>query len=263
MQFSAILHLILLLLTIFGLPSFFHRKIDPQPIAISVDILPIAPKSNVKPQEEAPKKPDPVKPIEEKETAKKAAPETTKVEQPKPTPPPPPPVKPEVPKKIEQPKPPEKPKPEKPKKEVDPLKDIFKSIEDTAKKDESKKPTQAKPAETHKAKSDNYDETAPLSISEIDAIRGQIEQCWNPPVGAKDAANLVVNLHIEIAVDGTVTSVELASDSGRYNSDSFFASAADSAMRAVRKCSPLKNLPADKYDTWKDMTITFDPKNML
>ncbi|MEI6729994.1 MAG: energy transducer TonB, partial [Pseudomonadota bacterium] len=199
----------------------------------------------------------------DKDTAPKAKPETAKVEQPKPTPPPPPPVKPEIQKPTPPPKPPEKPKPEKPKKDEDPLKKIFESMEHEAKKDEAKQKTQAKPAETHKAKSDNYDETAPLSISEIDAIRGQIEQCWNPPVGAKDAANLAVTLHIEIAGDGTVTSVELASDSGRYNSDSFFASAADSAMRAVRKCSPLKNLPADKYDTWKDMTITFDPKNML
>ena len=40
--------------------------------------------------------------------------------------------------------------------------------------------------------------------------------------------------------------------------------AADSAVRAVRnpKCSPLE-LPADKYDQWKRIDFTFDPRDML
>ncbi len=49
----------------------------------------------------------------------------------------------------------------------------------------------------------------------------------------------------------------------RYNSDSFFRAAADSALRAVHECSPLKNLPPEKYDTWHYMELNFDPKDML
>lgn len=40
---------------------------------------------------------------------------------------------------------------------------------------------------------------------------------------------------------------------------------ADSALRAVRKCSPFK-IPAQFapfYNDWKDWTVTFDPKEML
>ena len=45
-------------------------------------------------------------------------------------------------------------------------------------------------------------------------------------------------------------------------SDAFFRSAAESALRAVLRCSPLR-LPREKYDTWKNSTFTFDPRDML
>ena len=46
--------------------------------------------------------------------------------------------------------------------------------------------------------------------------------------------------------------------------DRFYRAAAESAMRAVQndKCSPLK-LPPDKYDRWKEITLTFDPSKMV
>ena len=43
----------------------------------------------------------------------------------------------------------------------------------------------------------------------------------------------------------------------------FFRAAADSARRAVQECSPLKNLSPEKYQTWRDMEMTFNPKDML
>lgn len=50
----------------------------------------------------------------------------------------------------------------------------------------------------------------------------------------------------------------------RYMGDSYFRAAADSVLRAIRnpRCNPLE-LPADKYDLWKEMTVTFDPREML
>ncbi len=66
--------------------------------------------------------------------------------------------------------------------------------------------------------------------------------------------------------DGSVTKVELAADKARYYSDSFFRAAVDSAIRAVEQASPLKNLPADKYnvqDGWSEIDMDFDPHNML
>jgi hypothetical protein len=53
------------------------------------------------------------------------------------------------------------------------------------------------------------------------------------------------------------------SEMGRYNSDTFYRAAADSAVRATHECSPLKNLPPDKYGSWKEMELTFNPADML
>ncbi len=103
-----------------------------------------------------------------------------------------------------------------------------------------------------------------MSISEIDAIKNQIRNCWVPPIGARDAQNLAVMLHLQLAPDGSVLKVELASESkSLYSSNSFFRAAADSARRAVQECSPLKNLPPEKYATWHEIDMSFDPKEML
>ena len=66
-----------------------------------------------------------------------------------------------------------------------------------------------------------------------------------------------------MAQDGTVTSVRIL-DTSRYASDQFFRAAADSAVRAVKnpQCTPLK-LPLDKYEQWKTMTLSFNPKDLL
>ena len=63
--------------------------------------------------------------------------------------------------------------------------------------------------------------------------------------------------------DGTVKNAGVL-DIGRYNRDSAFRAAADSALRALRnpRCSPLK-LPPEKYDQWKTIVINFDPQDML
>jgi outer membrane biosynthesis protein TonB len=258
MQYSGALHVAMLLLLIFGLPSFLHRHIDAPPPAISVDILPLAPISNVKPQEKTPEKIE-KKPELEKITEKKPTPETSKVQQKTEAEPVKIPAKDVV--KPDKPKPIKK---DKPKPKEDSLESILKSVKDTAKADQAKKPTQTKAQpNTHQAVSQTYDSSQPLSMSELDAIRNQIQKCWDVPAGARDAQNLVVTLHIDVNQDGTVTNVKLAQDEGRYGSDSFFRAAADSAMRAVNRCSPLKDLPADKYSRWSSMSMTFDPKDML
>ncbi len=36
-----------------------------------------------------------------------------------------------------------------------------------------------------------------------------------------------------------------------------------SALRAVMRSSPFKNLPADKYDAWSEVVVNFDPSELL
>ncbi|MDD4615708.1 MAG: hypothetical protein PHW76_01115 [Alphaproteobacteria bacterium] len=102
-----------------------------------------------------------------------------------------------------------------------------------------------------------------LSITEEDALRRQIEQCWNPPVGARNAEQLIVEVVIDVNADRTVANADIV-DKGRYASDPFFRAAADAAMRALRnpRCSPLELAP-EKYEQWKRINFTFDPRDML
>ena len=104
----------------------------------------------------------------------------------------------------------------------------------------------------------------PLTISELDAIRRQIERCWNVPAGAKDAHDMVVEIHVDMNPDRTVQQAKYV-DPGRVNSDPFYRTMAESAMRAILRCGrdkPLQ-LPPDKYDTWRSFTLSFNPKEML
>lgn len=101
-----------------------------------------------------------------------------------------------------------------------------------------------------------------LTISEEDALRRQIEQCWNIPTGAKDAQSMIVEIRVEVNPDKTVRSAEIASNS--QMSDPFYRAAAESAKRAILnpKCSPLM-LPDGREDSWKTMTLRFNPKDVL
>lgn len=264
-QYSFILHLLLLIVMIFGLPDFLHKKIESEPMAISVDILPIAPVSNVKPVEKVEPPKEIKKPVADKTTDRKAQVEARKEEPKKIEPKPVQKIEKLPPKELAKKPEPKKPEPKPVEKKDDPLNSILKNVADSAKTEESKHPTQAKPQPQREAKSEHYNNSMPLSMSEIDGIKQQLERCWNPPAGAKDVGNLVVNLHVRLNQDGSLISVDLASDSGRYNSDSFFRAAADSAKRAVRECAPLKNLPQEKYEGskgWSDMELTFDPKDL-
>lgn len=102
-----------------------------------------------------------------------------------------------------------------------------------------------------------------MTIIEEDALRRQVEACWNMPVGGRDAQTLVVETIIDVNPDRTVKNVEIV-DKKRYSSDPFFRVVADSATRALRhpKCSPL-DLPEGKYDQWKRIEFTFDPHDMM
>lgn len=266
---SGSLHFIMFCFMIFGLPSFMWRDTPPQPMVVSVELLPISEITNVKNSEAPLAEKEKEEPVKEEKTPTPPV----KAEEPAPPPPEPKPepVKEEKPKEKPAEKKPEKEKPkEKPKKpKEDDLDAVLKSLRESSEKDKkAEKEKEKKPAEDAgtktKAKNANYDPGLPMSMTELDAIRSQIAKCWNVPAGAKDAHELQVTIRVQLAQDGAVLKVELASDNkSRYAADSFFRAAADSAMRAVHKCSPLKNLPTDKYQTWRDMEMTFDPKEML
>jgi outer membrane biosynthesis protein TonB len=167
----------------------------------------------------------------------------------------------EVPTKVV-PVPRPKPKPEpKPAKAPDPFASVLKTVEKMRQKETETAAAEPAPQVIHAPK--RFDPATTLTISDLDAIRSQISRCWNVPVGAKDAENLVVDIKVHVNPDGTIRKARIL-DSERMKRDNYFRRAAESAYRAVinPRCSPLR-LPPRKYEQWKTFTLSFNPKEML
>lgn len=209
-----------------------------------------------------PKKPEaPVAKPKKKQVPK--PPETAKKAEPK--------VGPEI-AALPRPRPAEKPRPKKaakkPRKSVkkplareNPLDSVFKTV------GKLKKTAKQSDRDRTAAKTPTGVETAarslPMTLSEIDAIRRQIQPCWNFPAGAQDAGSLRVLIRIRLNRDGSVRGEPKVLDQTRFVGDRRFRVAAEAGIRALKnpRCSPLE-LPREKFDQWKVLTIDFDPSKL-
>jgi TolA protein len=101
---------------------------------------------------------------------------------------------------------------------------------------------------------------AQLSQSEIDALRKALGECWNVPPGATDGGQIKVVMRVLFKPDGSVaTPPQLVAASA----SPFGPAMADSARRAILKCQPFTMLRPEHYEQWKDIEITFDPREMF
>ena len=296
--YSSVLHVVVMAAGYYGMPAL-RRPPPLVEIAIVVEIVQVADETNAPVEKKIAKKKPQAKPPPPPPKVKHPPPPPPKVEAPPPPPevaalPPEPLPKPKAkpkpkpeakPKPKPKPKPVAKPKPKpphrlakvKPKrkpKPPDPFASVLKTVEElktrpkTAAKKEEKKEKKKESFETMMAKvlvrnAPRNNPLMPVTMSEIDFLRQQIGRCWSLPAGAKDAENLVIEIRVAMNADGTVNSARIV-DQGRMTVDPFFRSAAESALRAVlnRRCQPFK-LPPEKYDIWKLMILSFNPKEMF
>ena len=98
-----------------------------------------------------------------------------------------------------------------------------------------------------------------MSANEIDAFKAQISQCWRPPTGGLGSRDLNVKLRIKFKPDGTL---EKPPELANFSGSPFFRPAAEAAKRAVWQCQPY-HMPKDKFATWQDMILNFDPREMF
>ncbi|MCC6597468.1 MAG: energy transducer TonB [Alphaproteobacteria bacterium] len=277
---STVFHLAIFLVTLIGFPFIAKEPMIITPVSVELaDISDITRTNKVAPPKKEPEKPKEIeapKPPEEKLTPPKSEPKSApeipepaipeppkeEIKKPEPKKEPPPEKKKEEPKPKPKPKPPE-PKKEDPKKQENDFSSLLKNLTpDTHKtpeaESEEKPDKDAEPAPGALAELGDK-----LTMSELDAFKRQIEPCWNVPAGAEYAENLAVEVRVTMRRDMTVQDTSVL-DKARYNRDSAFRAAADSAQRALRnpRCSPLR-LPPDKYNEWKTIIINFDPREML
>jgi hypothetical protein len=189
-------------------------------------------------------------------------------ERPEQQPPPPPklaiqeaPVQPPVRPKFTDP-PPERPKepaPEKPKpsRNFDPN-SIAKLI------GQGKTPTAA-PSQTAAATPQGlpHHDAPHMSMSMASALDAWLTEsylnCWTPPPGMPDGDTYVAQIKVVFNPDGSLSGRPVLLNPP---SDRAWRAHAESAMRAVRKCDPLK-VPAEYmpfFEQWKVETIHFDPR---
>lgn len=235
--------------------------------AIEPETPPEPPTPEPKPEIEAAVPETPPEPVEPK-----PAPEPEVKPEPKPEPEPEKKVEPKpepekkvaskpVPKPRARPRPPKKVVKKKPKPKFD-----LDKIAALLNKDPSLEPKDRQP--------DNADKPAPgkiarkglddlISKSEQDALNEMIKSCmrdnWNPLVGNQAAAELIVRIKFGLKRDGTLRNAPTITNP---SPNAAFQAAADRAMRAIRLCQPFE-LPADKYNVWRDIILNFNPRDMI
>lgn len=99
-----------------------------------------------------------------------------------------------------------------------------------------------------------------LTQSELDALRARLQSLWNPPAGAQNPQELVVAIRMRLKPDGTLAGPPIVTTSGQ---SPLFMAARDSAIRAVFRGQPFDMLRPETYEEWKDIEVTFDPRDMI
>ena len=274
---SVLLHIILIGAFFFGVPSLFERLPEEKDV-LTFEILPISEIANVKTETKVATKKKEAK--KSKQVKKQAPKKSTPKQKSKPTSTPKKKIEKKVknipakkkaaspPKKVkEKKKEPQKPQPTPKKKEItkkdeDAIDSILKNLEKDSEGNEVKTSTTST-AEKQQGKKYSrgaeYDEDSPLSITEKMLVKGQIEKNWRPPAGADNLDEVRVVLHMTLEKNGEVKDVVVTKIICPINSSITCKLTAESAIRAVRKASPLENLLPERYDTWKEFNLIFDP----
>ena len=277
---SSALHISLVVLTALSLPFLSKKPIDLPPI-VSVELIQITEETNIPFAPKAKKIIEKVKEKEKKLVSEQAPPKKVKKTKTKTV------VSEKKNKKIEKQNPEAIPLPEKEVKKIKTKeekkqnpekvdnevkqvsefekKDLFDPNNIAALIDKSKEET----AEIVKTNNDVTQdqvrniENSKLTLSEEDALKAQIFGCWSIPLGLPYDENLLVRIKLKLKPDGSVTKTEIL-DHARMNKpgQGFYKVLAESALRAVRLCQPLR-VPASGYERWKELQLNFDAREML
>jgi hypothetical protein len=104
-----------------------------------------------------------------------------------------------------------------------------------------------------------------MTLDLQDALLAQIRECWNVPVGAPNPEKLIVQVRVFLLPDGNLAKQPQLEPGTRsaMAANPFMRTAAEAASRAINQCSPFKYMPRDRYDSWREIVMTFDPSKMI
>jgi hypothetical protein len=104
-----------------------------------------------------------------------------------------------------------------------------------------------------------------LTVDLKDALLSQMRACWNVPVGAPNPEQLIVQVRVFLSQDGSLArppELEPATRAAAA-SNPYIRTAAEAALRAVNVCEPYQHLPSDRYESWREIVMIFDPSKMI
>ena len=260
--YSITFHSIMILLTVLSLPFMLREPIELPPI-VSVELIQISDKTSIPYAPKARKIIEETKKKEERVVSEQAPPAAKAKEKPDRIPLP---NEKKEEKKIEKKKQnPEEVKPEIRQSSEFEKKEIIDTNQIAALIDKAKEIEAVEQKEKNKITQSNKKNSfaSGLTLSEEDALRAQIFGCWSVPLGLPYDENLLVRIKLQLKKDGTIMKSEIL-DHERMNrpGQKFYKVLAESALRAVRLCQPLK-VPPTGYEKWKDIQLNFNPAEML
>jgi len=261
--YSLTFHSVMILLTVLSLPFMLREPIDLPPI-VSVELIQISDKTNIPYAPKARKIIEETKKKEEERVVSEQAPPAAKAKE-KPDRIPMPNEKKEEKKIVKKKQNPEEVKPEIRQSSEFEKKEIVDTNQIAALIDKAKEVEAIEKKENKKITQSNKKNSfaTGLTLSEEDALRAQIFGCWSVPLGLPYDQDLLVRIKLNLKKDGTIMKSEIL-DHERMNrpGQKFYKVLAESALRAVRLCQPLK-VPPTGYEKWKDLQLNFNPTEML
>lgn len=261
-------------LAVFGGFTYFSAEAKPLDVAkvIPVDILIVAPETNVSAAIKRPQKPvieepepevmtteTPMENAEEAAPEVKIAPKEAPVEKQAEV----------VPELVEDadiiPDLIEDPTPEPPSFDLDALSGLIDKTRETAPEANQQVALQSETAQAR------YEDRArraegvgsALSATEADLVANAMYKCWRMPAAATDAENLQVRLNVKLVIGGFVESVTLIDQAASHRlspGNAYWEVAERSAIAAVNKCAPYDFLPEERYGVWRELILNLRPK---
>lgn len=102
-------------------------------------------------------------------------------------------------------------------------------------------------------------QAATLSVSEIDAFKRRLRDCWTEIPGNLNAPTLV-DVDISFNQDGTLSATPRVVPGQSGASNPTFQAVASIGVRAITQCQPYKMFRPEKYAQWKTLGITLSDK---
>ena len=260
--YSITFHTIMIIVTIISFPFMLREPVDLPPI-VSVELIQISDKTNIPYAPKARKIIEETKKKEERIVSEQAPPAAKEKEKPDRIPLPD--EKDEQKKIVKKKQNPEEVKPQIRQSSEFEKKEIIDTNQIAALIDKAKEVEAVKKKDSNKITQSNKKNSfaSSLTLSEEDALRAQIFGCWSVPLGLPYDQDLLVRVKLQLKKDGTIMKSEIL-DHERMNKpgQKFYKVLAESALRAVRLCQPLK-VPPTGYEKWKDLQLNFNPMEML